>query len=100
MLSILIKSAAKITQDLLLVTSSRSSFRNLPRITKYTAYRDQRDLGVKVVYIKIWNIFIKIRSKMRLASTIFDEISVSLNTEICTSNRKVSTAINDKFNEW
>ena len=37
---------------------------------------------------------------MRLASTIFDEISVSLNTEICTSNRKVSTAINDKFNEW
>ena len=100
LLSILIKSAAKITQDLLLVTSSRSSFRNLPRITKYTAYRDQRDLGVKVVYIKIWNIFIKIRSKMRLASTIFDEISVSLNTEICTSNRKVSTAINDKFNEW
>ena len=64
MLSILIKSAAKITQDLLLVTSSRSSFRNLPRITKYTAYRDQRDLGVKVVYIKIWNIFIKIRSKI------------------------------------
>ena len=37
---------------------------------------------------------------MRLASTIFDEISVSLKTEIYTSNRKVSTAINDKFNEW
>ena len=100
MLSILIKSAAKITQDLLLVTSSRSSFRNLPRITKYTAYRDQRDLGVKVVYIKIWNIFTKIRSKMRLGSTIFDDISVPLNTEICTSNRMVSTAINDEFDEW
>ena len=37
---------------------------------------------------------------MRLGSTIFDEISIPLNMEICTSNRMVSTAINDKFEEW
>ena len=37
---------------------------------------------------------------MRLGSTIFDDISVPLNTEICTSNRMVSTAINDEFDEW